>query len=86
MEIPNPGLNSSRVQTEGGLVYRASPTYTFATEPNCMRFAIPPRQLRLGGWRLGARGARFLLFGVIGGLCGVLGDPLVCLGVPGGSL
>ena len=51
-----------------------------------MRFAIPPRQLRLGGWRLGARGARFLLFGVIGGLCGVLGDPLVCLGVPGGSL
>ena len=25
-------------------------------------------------------------FGVIGGLCGVLGDPLVCLGVPGGSL
>ena len=51
-----------------------------------MRFAIPPRQLRLGGWRLGARGARFLLFGVIGGLCGVLGDPLVCLGVPGGFL
>ena len=53
---------------------------------NCMRFAIPPRQLRLGGWRLGARGARFLRFGVIGGLCGVLGDPLMCLGVPGGSL
>ena len=38
-------------------------------------------------WRLetSATGARFLLFGVIGGLCGVVGDPLVCLGVPGGS-
>jgi len=51
-----------------------------------MRFAIPPRQPRLGGCRLGARGARFLCSDVIGGLCGVLGDPLVCLGVPGGSL
>ena len=51
-----------------------------------MRFAIPPRQPRIGGWRLGARSARFLLFGVICGLCGVLGDPLVVLGVPGGSL
>ena len=49
----------------------------------CMRFAIPPRELRLGGWRRGARSAMFLLFGVIGGLCGVLRDPLVCLGVPG---
>ena len=51
-----------------------------------MRFAIPPRQIRPGGWRLGARGAKFLFFGVIGGHCGVLGDPLVCLGVPGRSL
>ena len=25
---------------------------------NCIRFAIPPRRLRLGGWRLGARGGR----------------------------
>ena len=52
----------------------------------CMRFAIPPRRLRLGSWRLGARSARFFLFAVIGGRCGVLRDPLVCLGVPGGSL
>ena len=32
----------------------------------------------------GVRGSSF--FGVIGGLCGVLGDALVCLCVPGGSL
>ena len=51
-----------------------------------MRFVMPPMQLRLGGWRLGARSARFLLFGVIGGLCGVLWDPLVCLGVLDGSM
>ena len=39
-------------------------------------------------WRLklGARGARFLSFGVLDGLCGLLGDPLVYWGVSGGSL
>ena len=45
----------------------------------CKRFALPPRQLRLGGWSLGARGSRFLHFGEHW-------VPLVCLGVPGGSL
>ena len=52
----------------------------------CMCFAIRPRQLRLGGWRLGVRGARFLSLGVLGGLCGVLGDTLVYLGVNFGPL
>ena len=51
-----------------------------------MRFASPPGQLRLGGWRLGARAVRFLRSGVLGGLCGVLVDPLVYVGFPGGSL
>ena len=51
-----------------------------------MRFAMPPRQFRLGGWSLGARGARCLSFGVLGGLCGVLGDPLAYLVGSWGSL
>ena len=33
----------------------------------CMRFAIPARQLRLGGWTLGARCARGLNFGARAG-------------------
>ena len=54
-----------------------------------MRFAIPPRQLRLGGWSLGARSARglsFVSFVVFAGSLGIFGCTWASLGGPWGSL